>query len=133
MDGAMRAWMRGLTSMKQQQQIQVKLVSVLANTLQGRLHANLVWGHWKLPRFGGWMTPKKHPSLLEKRSRPMKRIYNNSSSTNQQEGFGRVLALLATCYHKNGQAFMAEGLLQTAMAADDEALAIMGPQQLIDH
>ena len=105
LDGAMRSWKQGLTTLKKGSH-----VSPIRTILQARLQTNMAWGMLQMTR------ERDHIQRASEFANEALPLYDKlKRETMNKEGLGRTLSLLATCYHKSDSAVTAQGLFQSAV------------------
>ena len=130
-DGAMRAWMEALTSIEIfQREKKRSPPSDLLRTIEARVWANLATGALTMGRLTGQDQTPKASEYSGKALKLLEQTMQSPTPSHalQHEDLGHVLSLVATCYHKNGSAVTAEGLLQSAMD-----VTAVGPTQQLLH
>lgn len=105
LDNAMRAWRRGLTTIKRHRKD-----NLLASHIGARLEAQMAWGLLKMTEHRNHVE-----QALDHAGKSLKFYDRWLTDDPEKEGLERTLALLARCYHKSSQAVTAEGLLQSAL------------------
>jgi hypothetical protein len=105
LDGAMRSWRQGLTTLKKSSR-----VSTVRANLQARLQTNMAWGMLQMTR------ERDYIQRASEFASGALAVYDKlRDDYSNKEGLGRTLSLLATCYQKSGAAVTAQGLFQSAM------------------
>lgn len=105
LDGAMRCWKQGLTTLKLDSR-----VSSLRSTLRARLSTNMAWGMLQMTR------ERDYIQRASEFASDALAVYDNmKGDTSNKEGLCRTLSLLASCYHTSGGAVTAQGLFQSAI------------------
>eukprot|EP00527_Entomoneis_sp_CCMP2396_P009416 CAMPEP_0198138582 /NCGR_PEP_ID=MMETSP1443-20131203/1965_1 /TAXON_ID=186043 /ORGANISM="Entomoneis sp., Strain CCMP2396" /LENGTH=479 /DNA_ID=CAMNT_0043800409 /DNA_START=179 /DNA_END=1615 /DNA_ORIENTATION=- len=129
LDGAMRAWAKGLACLRKlgKRNLNNESSLQLFNTLKARLNVNLAWGALEIANPSEQDNTQKASEFARKALKALEK--NIDQTAPKPEGYGHVLSLVATCYHKSGQAVTAEGLLQTAV--DETRSSSIGPSQII--
>lgn len=136
LDAAMRMWSQGLmtlqtaeqqqqwpsSSRKPQNQTNGAIAQTVRALLEARLHTCMAWGVMQMPHFEDHMDDAsayagKALAVYDNNPALQNNGDNNNTNNNasNKEGLAWTLSILATCYHKSGNAVTAEGLLQTAL------------------
>lgn len=118
LDGALRSWNQGLTTLKRASSNDKTLLAAL----EARLQANMAWGLLQMKR------EKDNVKRASEFAGKALDIYDKKAG-DLKEGFGRTLALVATCYHKSSSAVTAEGLFQSAV---DSKLSRVTPSEKLE-
>lgn len=113
LDGALRAWRQGLTTLKRASSKN----KTLHMAIEARLRSNMAWALLQMKGAGD-----RVDQASEFAGDALK-IYD-SEGMSFREGFGRTLALVATCYHKTSSAVTAEGLFQSSLGENEDLLLI---------
>jgi tetratricopeptide (TPR) repeat protein len=131
LDAAMRSWKQGLTTLKKGRSgtsragYRVGESSPLRSMLRARLLANMAWGMLQMTHQVDYLSrameyATESLSVYDAINPVVASASNESVDIGNQpiavekEGLGRTLSLLGSCYHLNGNAVTAQGLLQSS-------------------
>lgn len=117
LDGAMRSWKQGLTTMKRLKDDS----SLLCFAVRAQLLSQMSWGLLNMIDNGN--NAKEASELAGEALK----IYDSHGGSDE-EGMRRILALIGICLHRTGSAVTAEGIFQSAV---DPKARFLGPLEII--
>jgi hypothetical protein len=118
LDGAMRAWKQGLTTLKR-----IKEPSPLSFAIQAQLHTQMAWGILHME------DEKDNIKRASEFAGDALKIYDRHGGRHE-EGKRRTLGIIGSCLHRTSSAVTAEGIYKSAIDSKGVHLDVLETVQL---